>query len=239
MPASRLSRRIGFRAARAAEVLFLFSFLLWSYSYWWYGNISHELVGLAFFILVGRHVFVRFRLVMNYFLRALRERANIGSAFAHFCLVISIIVLFVSSLLISKLLGSVLPRLGGITARQVHWFAAYWLAVFVGVHIGLHWNRFCGLSNRKLHGWDARKLQSGFGVAMGLAIFGFGIWSVDVLGLVQRLSSGYSIKFWNFRESVVPFFAHWIGVIALAGLCTHLITIILADKGLKHKSSKI
>lgn len=210
------------RLWRGAEVLLVFSTLLLGYGYWWHGNTSHEIVGLAFFILIGRHIFIRFRLVLGYFVGTVRLRTNVGLSFAHFALLTCIFILVVSSVLISHMLGLALPDLSGVTARQVHWFTAYWTAVLVGVHIGLHWMRISGLYSFRLRSRVCNKAQVGLNLMIGLVIFIFGVWSVDVLGVVDKLSLGYSIKFWNFKSSVFPFFAHWVGVIALAAVSTRL-----------------
>jgi hypothetical protein len=68
-----------------------------------------------------------------------------------------------------------------------------------------------------------------------LALLILGAWSFGVMGLPDKLSWSRSIDFWDFSQSVTPFFAHWASVLVLPTIIVHYAMLIM-QKRLSAKS---
>ena len=103
--------------------------------------------------------------------RALTAAVNLG-------LIVSLAVAAVSGLAIANRLFSGVFGVAwqrSILAHQAHITASYWLLIFSGLHLGLHW---AGLWSRFIRwmGWDAASRRYRLGVRLaGGAIFALGV----------------------------------------------------------------
>lgn len=188
--------------------------LLFSFSYWWLGNVAHEVAGTVMFLLViGHNVFNR-----RWYGTIPKARGDARGLFnivVTFPLMLAMLVLLVTSVLISNALSGVMSAYGGFTVRQIHTLAAYWVLVIVSVHLGLRWPMLMGVA-RKLAGITQPKATRTLVlrvIAIGIAVHG--VWSSFELAIGTKLSMQVTLDWWNFEESVAGFFIH---CIAIAGL---------------------
>lgn len=192
--------------------------LLFGLSYWWLGNIVHEVAGSALFLLlIGHNIFNRrwYGTIPS----ARREARGLFNLVVTLMLLAAMLALLVTSVLISNALSGIMSSYGGFAARQIHTLAAYWTLVIVSVHLGLRWPMLLGVV-RKLFGMSgARAARTLVLRVMAAAIAIHGVWSSFVLGLGGKLSMQMTLDWWNFEESVAGFFIH---CIAIAGLCIFL-----------------
>ena len=188
--------------------------LLFGLSYWWLGNIAHELAGTAMFLLViGHNVFNRrwYGTVP----KARREARGLFNIVVTFLLLVAMLALLVTSVLISNALSGVMSAYGGFTVRQIHTLAAYWVLVIVSVHLGLRWPMIMGVAS-KLTGISQPSALRALAlrvIAVVIAIHG--VWSSFELAIGTKLSMQLTLDWWNFEESVAGFFIH---CTAIAGL---------------------
>ena len=194
--------------------------LLLSLAYWWLENVPHEIFGTAMFAFLAWHIAVnRF-----WFKNLLRGRYNIRRMITlvlHIMLIANMLVLLITSIVISKSLFASLPIPDSFYLRDLHWFAAYWVMIIVGIHIGLHWARV--MTYVALSGGGAQEcaIRTALLRSAALLVAGFGTWSISVLGVWTKLTFTYSLEFWDFTVSVAPFFGHWAGVVGLPAVITH------------------
>lgn len=198
----------------------MLTLLLLGLGYWLLENLAHELFGTAMILLLGWHLYSNRRQLSKLFDAGGDRRRQISAAL-HAFLAISVAVLFITSMFISKSVFSFLSIPYGIRIREVHWFSAYWVMIFVGVHLGLHWSRVMAIVSSTL----ALSMPNTFRTAalrvIMLLLVAFGLWSFSVLGVWTKLTFNYSLDFWDFNYSVTPFFGHWIGVISLPAIVAH------------------
>ena len=192
--------------------------LMLTLAYWWLGNLTHELAGTAVFVLLGRH------LVNNsHWWGTLRKgrydlRRRIGLVLT-LLLAAAMAVLLATSLANSRSLFVWLPVADSTTLGEIHMFAAYWVMVVVGLHIGLNWNRVTVLlRNAGLR----NALWVWIGWAAGLAFAIQGLRSAAVMDLWTRLRFDYSLVMWDFNEQTAAFFGHWLAIIALFAVAMHV-----------------
>lgn len=209
--------------------------LLLSLAYWWLDNVPHEIFGTAMFALVGWHTAIN----RSWFMNLSRGRYDGRRAFIvsmHLLLIVNMAVLLVTSIVISQSVLAFLPLPSSTYLREIHWFAAYWAMMVVGVHLGLHWVRVMALMRSVLGFAKGNPARTWVLRAVALACAGFGIWSFSVLGVWGKLTFTYSLEFWDFTASVAPFFWHWVGVIALPAIFAHyLMTIWVHPRAGAHR----
>lgn len=199
--------RLGFDLVAAALLLFCLS-------YWWLGNVTHEVAGTALFLLIIVHNVFNRRWYANAATKG-RQRRGLFNLTATVVLLVSMLVLLVTSVLISNALSSIMSAYGGFTVRQIHIAASYWAVVLVSIHLGLRWPMLMGIAR----GWFGITRPSTVRTwslrIVAAFIAAYGIWSSSVQALGTKLSMQMTLDWWNFEEAVASFFLHWL---AIAGL---------------------
>jgi hypothetical protein len=188
--------------------------LLFGFSYWWLGNVAHELAGTAMFLLVIAHNVFN-RRWYGTIPKARREERGLFNIAVTLLLIVAMLALLVTSVLISNALSGVMSPYGGFTLRQIHTLAAYWVLVIVSVHLGLRWPMLMGVACKLMGVSQPNAVRTLLLRVIAVAIALHGIWSSFALGLGTKLSMQVTLDWWNFEESVAGFFIH---CIAIAGL---------------------
>jgi hypothetical protein len=203
--------------------------LLLALAYWWLENLPHEIFGTVLFTLLAWHIAVNRTWFRNLF-RGRYDAYRVITLVPHLLLIANMAVVLVTSIVISKSVFEFLPIPDSIYLRDVHWFAAYWVMILVGIHLGLHWSRIMEMVRTTLRlspGNSTRTLVLRIAAAL---LAGFGVWSFSVLGIWGKLTFTYSLAFWDFSASVTPFFGHWAGVVSLPAIPTHYGMMVLGSR---------
>jgi hypothetical protein len=211
--------------------------LLLLLGYWWLDNLPHELFGTAMFLLLAWHVYTN----RTWFKNIAKGRYGLRRALVvgfHLALILNMLILLISSLAVSKALFRFLPLPDGPLASEIHWFSAYWVIVAVGVHLGLHWSRLVGIARSAFELPYAGPMTVWVSRALAVAAAGFGIMSFPVLEVGTKLSFGYSVDFWDFEASVLPFFVRWAAVLLLASVVTYCGDAVPASLSRRRKSAR-
>jgi hypothetical protein len=196
------------------------SILLFCLSYWWLGNVAHEIAGTAMFLLVFAHNVFN-RRWYGRIDKARRQARGLFDLAVIVALLITMTALLVSSIPISHALVGLSPLFGGLAARQLHTLAAYWALVVVSIHLGLRLPIVMG-ATRTMFGMSGSSSARTFAlriVAIVVAIQG--VRSSVELGLGTKLAMQVTLDWWNFEESVVGFFAHCISIAGLYMFLTY------------------
>lgn len=188
--------------------------LLFGFSYWWLGNVAHELAGTAMFVLVIVHNGFN-RRWYGTVPKARREARALFNIAVTFLLILAMLALLVTSVLISNALSGVMSAYAGFTVRQLHTLAAYWVLVIVSVHLGLRWPMLMGVSCKLTGISQPSAIRTLVLRLIALAIAVFGVWSSFELAIGTKLSMQMTLDWWNFEASVASFFVH---CMAIAGL---------------------
>ena len=161
--------------------------LVFGLSYWWLGNVAHELAGTAMFaLLVAHNVFNR------RFYARLRDKRQGARSRIDIVLTVALLVvmaaLLVTSVLISHALSGWLSRFSSFTVRQIHTSAGYWALVIVAIHLGLRWPKIMAYA-RSLFGLSTPNAARTWSLRLvALVIALHGIWSASQLGLGGKLA---------------------------------------------------
>ena len=194
--------------------------LVFSLSYWWLGNVAHEVAGTTMFLLLIVHNTFNRRWYGRIPSEGRRPR-GVFNITVTLLLLVSMLALLVTSVLISEALSDVMSAVGGFTVRQIHTVAAYWVLVIVGVHLGLRWPMLMGVA-RSLLGIKRPSLFRTMTLrAAAAGVAALGVWSASAIGLGTKLSMQVSLDWWHFEEAVVGFFVHCVAILGLCITLTH------------------
>jgi hypothetical protein len=200
--------------------------LLFGLSYWWFGNIAHELAGTAMFLLVMVHNVFN-RRWYGTIPKARREARGLFNIAVTLLLLVAMLALLATSVLISNALSGIMSTYGGFTVRQIHTLAAYWVLVIVSVHLGLRWPMIMGVAGKLSNISKPNAIRTVALRVIAVLIAVHGVWSSFELGIGTKLSMQMTLDWWNFEESAAGFFVH---CIAIAGL--YMFLTYYAMKGL-------
>jgi hypothetical protein len=205
-------------------------FLLLTLAYWWLDNLPHEIFGTGLFVLLAWHVVRNWFWFRTMFKGPYRAHRLLVLGM-HLVLIANMIALLATSLLISRAVFAFLPVADSPIIREVHMFAAYWVMIIVGIHLGLHWARVMAVVRATLRLSPANAVRT-WCLRVGVACLGaYGIASWQILGVWTKLTFGVSLDFWDFSASVSPFFGHWIGVLSLPAIAFHYMRASLQRAG--------
>src|SRR5215207_1552708 len=164
--------------------------LLLALAYWWLENLPHEIFGTVLFALLGWHIAVNRTWFRNLFRGRYDTRRTI-TLVLYLLLIANMLVLLITSVVISKSAFEFLPIPDSIYLRDVHWFAAYWVMVIVGLHLGLHWTRVMAMVRTTLRLTPVSTARALVLRAAAAFLASFGLWSCFVLGLGAKLTFTY------------------------------------------------
>lgn len=188
--------------------------LLVGLAYYWLDNTVHEIVGIGMFLLIIIHnVFNRrwYKTVP----KSRHEASGLINSSTILLLAVTILVLLVTSLMISRTVFSFLPFSGGFSTRQAHILAAWWALIIVSLHLGMRWSMLMNVA-RNLFGVKGTSTARTAVLRMITAAIAIqGVRSSFDLGMGSKLTAQISIDFWDFNETAMGFFVH---VVAIAGL---------------------
>ena len=194
--------------------------LLTGLAYNWLENDTHELLGLAMFVLlVGHNVFNR------RWYGSIPSRPLDGARVAHtvltLALLLAMLVLLVSSVLVSRSVFSFLSLDGGFTARQVHMLAAHWIVLIVSVHVGMRWSVVMSALRNSLGLGAPTTARTAVlrGLALALALHGVKASFEMVVG--SKLFLLPVLDMWDFNESAAGFFLNYLSIVGLYAALAH------------------
>jgi len=194
--------------------------LLFSLTYWWLGNMAHEVAGAVMFLLLVIHNGFNRRWYGG-IARTVRDPRNLFDVGITLLLMAVMLVLVVTSVLISNALSTFLPPWGGFTVRQIHTLAAYWVLVIVAIHLGRRWPMLMGMARNLCGIRKPNALRRLLLRGTAVAIAGHGVWSFLELGVGTKLSMRMTLDWWDFEESVAPFFVHCAAIAGLVIFVVH------------------
>ena len=205
-------------------------------AYWWLGNLAHEIFGTAVALVIVRHIANN----ANWW-RALRRgrydlRRLVGVVLTAL-LAVSMLALIGTGFAVSRSVLGFLPLPASFTLREIHMFSAHWAMVILGLHIGYNWHRVMTLLRGITRGALERPVWRWFLLAVAVALAAQGLRSAAVMDVWTRLRLDYSLVMWDFNDAAARFFGHWLAIVALFAVATHLLVRLLGGGALRTRSS--
>lgn len=191
--------------------------ILMGYQFW--GEAPHEWVGTGMFVLFIVHHVLNRSWYKTLF-KGKYTAQRIIMLLINFLLLFSMAAQIYSAIVMSRYVFSFLPALSGIAlARRLHILGAYWGFLFMGLHLGLHWNMILGMFHKSGGSRSQSKAKSIIAFLIGLAVAGYGIWVLIRRDLFTYLLLQTEFVFLDYSESKLWYYLDYL---ALMGLCIFL-----------------
>jgi hypothetical protein len=188
--------------------------LLCAYAYRITGDIAHEWIGVAVFVLCAAHNVINYRWYKNMFSGAYNARRLVMTA-VNALLALLFTALIVTGLLMSRTVLSFLRLQGDMTLRLIHTTSAYWLLPLIGIHIGLHWGMIMNTIGKIIKISEKSQTRTIVLRIAAVAIVALGAWSFFDRDMYSKLFLGFSFDYWPEERWAAFFFIAMLSIISL------------------------
>lgn len=193
------------------------------------GEEAHEWIGIGMFLLFITHHCLNQAWSRNLF-RGKYPVRRICQTVVVILILLCMLGSMVSGIILSRYVFSFANatiRSATVWAGKVHMLCAYWGFVFMGIHLGFHWNRMIATATKGCQRKDTGKSVIFMRlIAILIAIYG-------VVAFVQRDIWNYMtlknhFAFFNFSEPVIFFLLDYLAVMGLFVFAGHYISKLLS-----------
>ncbi|WP_258297310.1 DUF4405 domain-containing protein [Paenibacillus peoriae] len=160
------------------------------------GNMFHEIFGVTIFILFIIHNILNRKWYQSIFKGKVNIR-RVLTTIINLLLLVTMAVLVISAVPISRTVFAFIPIENGIIVRQIHVLAAYWGLILIGLHIGMHWIMIIGAA-RKLTGiTDKNKIRTVALRVIAVLIIVYGVQASLDRNVGSKLILYYTFDNWG------------------------------------------
>lgn len=185
------------------------------YQFW--GELAHEVLGTAVFVLFLTH-----HVLNGSWHKNLCKGRYTPMRILIFAVDLSVLVFMLmqaySAVVMSRYIFPSLPSLGGLSmARKLHIIGANWGFVLTSIHLGLHW---AGILSRMKFGRSSQKISwTCFGISLLIAVYG-------VVAFVRRdfpanLFARNEFVFLDYEEPAALFYLDYLSISGLFAFPAH------------------
>ncbi|MDR2179628.1 MAG: DUF4405 domain-containing protein [Synergistaceae bacterium] len=199
--------------------------LLFATAYRITGDVTHEWIGIAVFILFVVHNAVNWRWYRGLFRGKYDFRRMMNTA-VNLLLLATMTALMISGMLLSRTVFAFMGFSGGMQIRQAHTLAAYWGLILIAVHVGMHWEMIMGVIARMTK--SARPVWTILMRTVTALIVIYGVYASFDRAMGAKLFLGYSFDFWNPERPAVLFFTSNLAIMGVYVCVTHYALKLLA-----------
>lgn len=189
--------------------------LLCQMAYLLIGEIVHEWMGTAMFLLFLLHQILNIKWYQNLFkgkFTVLRVLQTVINILVFLCM----IGLMFSGIMMSREVFTFLPIERGMGfARILHMLTAYWGFIFMSMHLGLHWGMLMGIV-KKIVGIQKNPYYVTWLLrGMALVICGVGVWAFHKNKIADFLFVRSQFVFFDMEQPLALFFGEYLAMMGL------------------------
>ena len=162
------------------------------------GEELHEILGVVMFGLFVIHQYLN----RNWYKV---RRFNLQTA-VNFLILILMILEIASGVFLSRYLFNIEIYVGASTARNIHLANAYWLLIFVAIHLGFHFKML--KTQLKINSVMPLKILAG-------AVSIYGIYAFINRKLFDYMTLENKFVFWDFSENIAFVIADFLAIMIL------------------------
>lgn len=187
--------------------------LLFLMAYNLIGDVTHEIIGTAIMVLFIIHHIINRKWIKSVFKGKYTPFRIVQTLLAVFVLITMLMKMF-SGIILSKYVFSFvdLNSLTGI-ARTIHLLGSYWSFVFMGLHLGLHWNMMIIPVTKRLKK-ESKSKQILFALPSFL-IAAYGIYAFITRNIAEYMFLKSQFVFFDFSEPLIFFIIDYIAIMGL------------------------
>ncbi|MFE5429614.1 DUF4405 domain-containing protein [Peribacillus simplex] len=199
------------------------------------GNTIHELIGVILFLLFIAHNILNRRWYKTIF-KGKHNVQRILSITVNLLFLVSIAVVIISSVPISRDIFAFISINNDMTLLQIHVMASYWGFIFMAVHIGMSWGKII-IAVRKMTGITStsRIRTIAFRIIVVLIVV-YGVQASFERDMLSRLTI-YNPFGWSFDESSMGFLIDHLAIMGIYISGTHYVLKFVRkrDKAIAYK----
>jgi hypothetical protein len=185
------------------------------------GNTIHELVGIILFLLFISHNFLNRRWYKTIF-KGKHNVRRILSIVVNLLFLVSMAVLMISSVPISRDIFAFIPINNDMILLQIHVMTSYWGFIFMAVHIGMSWGTILN-SVRKMTGITSTSRIRTIGLrVMAVLIVVYGVQASFEREMFYKLTI-YNPFGWNSDNSSMGFLIDHLSIMGIYISGTHYV----------------
>lgn len=181
--------------------------LISSLAYYWQTNVFHEVVGFTFMALVLCHNIINRKWYTSSAKRLTRQRWGNIRLLSHAVLIITVILLLITSILLSRSINPIGPFTNDFNIKQWHQASAYWLLLMTGVHIGRNFPKIKGYLRSKIWKGKFGETPKFLSLSLWLTIVCIGAYAFAQLDIKNKALMVQTMNFWDFTNQSMSFFA--------------------------------
>jgi len=155
------------------------------------GMLFHEVAGLAIGAVILIHCGLNWKWIKGVSLKIFKSKMPIKTRIGYFIdiiLLINIVVIIISGAFISKIVFASLELSGAPFLKFLHMSISYLSLILIGIHVGLHWNWVMITFRKMFKISEKKKVYSYISKSMVILILSFGIYSINDLGFLSKIS---------------------------------------------------
>lgn len=212
----------------AVDVLMTAALLfLMGYQFW--GEMAHEWVGAGMFVLFLAHHILNGSWHKNLF-RGRYSPMRIFLTVVDVLTFVSMLAQMYSGIVLSRHVFAFLPIESGLAlARRLHILGSYWGFLFMGLHLGLHWNMVINRLKRKKEPFPRNIGAAFFLVALAIALYG--VWVFIKRDFPTYLLLKSEFVFLDYEESKVLFYLDYLALMGMCIFISHYLGKVLKSFG--------
>ncbi|MBO5070629.1 MAG: DUF4405 domain-containing protein [Roseburia sp.] len=184
------------------------------------GDSAHEWLGAGMLILwIAHHILNRSW--YSHLFKGKYTPIRILQTVINFAVLLSMLVLMVSGIILSREVFAFLPISGGIAlARPLHVLSAFWGFVLMALHLGLHWNMILGMVCKAARPAASKPLRISLRIT-AVVIAGYGLYAFLKNQFLSYMFLTSSFVFFDFERPVLLFFTEYIAIMGLFIFLAH------------------
>ncbi len=185
------------------------------------GEVAHEVIGIAIFVLFVIHHILNRRWLLSITKGKYSPLRIIQTA-----LVFVILILMIGSMVSGIILSDNIFKFVKVTgvsmlARQVHMFCAYWGFMAMSVHLGIHWNIVVNMTRKIFK--NSSTVISWIARVMAIIFACYGGYAFYKREIGEYLLMKIHFVFYDYMENVLFFVFDYVAVMGLIVFLTYYI----------------
>lgn len=173
----------------------------------------HEWIGVSMFVLFITHHILNIKWSKN-LIHGKYTAYRIVQTILVVCIFVSMIGSMYSGIVLSREVFRWLS-LGASKsfARNLHMLAAYWGFIFMGLHLGLHWNMILAMAGKKFQK-KSKARETAFRI-IGAFIAGYGIYAFINREIFSYMFLQQKFVFFDLSEPLLLFMLDYLAILGL------------------------
>lgn len=194
------------------------------------GDVEHELIGVAVFILFLLHHTLNYRFMAT-ILQGKYTAVRVLITTTDLLLFLTMLCLMISSVILSRHVFTFLGiSTGTSAARIMHLLGSYWGFVLMSIHLGFHIGQIKQLLRKVVHTTKVPKVIDIIKIALTLFVSIFGLYEFIVRKLPEYMFLRTQFVFFDYSESMVRFLTSYVAIMVLFTSAGYILFRLLTER---------